>query len=73
MSRMQVTRSWNTTRPRVIRLMARPVLPRPLSFRASPALAREDIQAGIRPETNAARSVAPTVKSSTLPSMSKVM
>ena len=73
MSRMQVTRIWNTTRLRVMKATVRPVLPRPDSLRASEALAREETHAGIRPETRAATSVAATVKASTLPSMLKVM
>jgi electron transfer flavoprotein alpha/beta subunit len=68
-----VTTICKTTRPRVITLTARLVLPRPDSFRASMAVAREDIHAGTNPEPTAARIVAATAKISTGASMLKVM
>ena len=73
MSRMQVTPTWNTTNPRLTRPTRWLVLPRPPSFKAYTMLAREDIQAGSRPETTAASKVAATVKISTGVSMSKVI
>ncbi len=73
MSSRHVTTTCVTTRPRVTRLIARLVLPRPPSRRTWTTLARDDIHAGSSPETTAASSVTATVTPSTLPSMSNVI
>ena len=54
-------------------LVPRLVPPRPPSFSTAATLAREAIQAGSSPETTAAASIAPTLKTSTRPSMSNVI
>ncbi len=70
-SSTQVTPIWNTTRPRVTIPTLRVVLPRPPSLSAPTTPARDDIQAGSRPEPTAATSMAATVKASTGASRSK--
>ena len=49
------------------------MLPRPPSFSTPTTFARDDIQAGSRPEATAATSIAATVNASTGTSMSKVI
>ena len=70
---MQVTTIWKTTRPREITVTPRLVVPRPPSRSTALVLARDDIHAGSRPESTAARIVAATVTASTRPSTSNEM
>ena len=70
---MQVTTIWKTTRPRETSVTPRLVVPRPPSRSTALALARDDIQAGSRPDSTAAAIVAATVTASTMPSTSNVM
>src|SRR6187549_537295 len=73
MRRMQVIAIWKTTRPRVSRPTWRDELPRPESLRVEAESMRDEMSAGIRPETRAATRVEATLTRRARPLISKTI